>query len=403
MSAHTLRHLRNLCLNGKSGQLARADHLPIYGSLWQNQCVNIAQAISLPRLEGELRERFLAIQADRSLPIVRMAYIAAAVLMLLFIGWDALIDTSAVPRTLPVRAACSVAFVALFLFARARGAVTRLNMLNVLASLVAGFGISIVLGMLPRGFDFGAAGLTMVVFAGVAVTPTWRHTSFGGLVVMASANGVMLLTGQGWFTYAQVDGYLLTSVVLAGLLSYFLEQRHLRAFLLESELQRQATTDMLTGAANRRHFMDTAQREIERARRYGNKLSMLMLDIDHFKRVNDTYGHAVGDEVLRQLPKTVTPLLRKLDFMGRLGGEEFAILLVETDGDAAAIVAERLRKGLQGVEVRTMGVQLHFTVSIGCTEVRVKDQGEDVKAALERADEALYRAKDSGRNKVVVG
>ncbi len=354
-------------------------------------------------MDAELRERFFLSQSERCLPIARIAYMAGAVLMFGFLASDALIKPDAVWQTLPVRAISSAAFLALYFFSRAKDAPKRLNLLNLLASLVAGFGISIVLAMLPHGFDYGVAGLTMVIFAAVALTPAWRQALKGGAVVLAVANAVLVLTSQGWFSFGHLNIYLLPSLALASLLSYFLEARHLRAFVLEAELERRATTDVLTGVANRRHFTETAEREIDRARRYGNKLSVLMLDIDHFKRINDTYGHAVGDEVLKILPGVVKPLLRKLDFMGRLGGEEFAVMLVETDGEGAAVVAERLRKGMAAIEVRALGVHLHFTASIGCTEVRVNEQAEDLKRALERADEALYKAKESGRNRVVVG
>ena len=369
---------------------------------WQTREVD-NRTITVARLDADLRGRFAASQNERSLPIARMAYLAGAVLMFGFLASDALLDPSLIWRTLPVRAVASAAFLALYYFSRAKDAALRLNMLNLLASLVAAVGVSVVLAMLPQGFVHGVAGLTMVVFAAVAVTPSWRQTLYGGLVVVGLSNTLLVLTGQGWFSFGQLNIYVLPSLALAALLSYLLGERHLRTFALEAELERRATTDVLTGVANRRHFSETAEREIDRARRYGNKLSLLMLDIDHFKRINDTHGHAVGDEVLKRLPQVVQPLLRKLDFMGRLGGEEFAIMLLETDGEGAAVVAERLRKGLAAVEVRALGVHLHFTVSIGCTEVRMKEQAEDLKSALERADEALYKAKDSGRNRVVVG
>jgi diguanylate cyclase (GGDEF)-like protein len=362
-----------------------------------------SRTITLARFDDDLRARFLITQNERALPIARIAYLAGAFLMVAFVASDAMIGSDKISLTLPVRVISSAAFLALYFFSRRRDTAARLNLLNLLASLIAGVGISVVLAMLPHGFDFGVAGLNMVIFAAVALTPSWRQTFNGGLVITLVANALLVLTSQGWFSFAQLNIYLVPSLALASLLSYFLEARHMRAFALEAELERRATTDVLTGVANRRHFTETAEREINRARRYGNKLSVLMLDIDHFKKVNDTYGHAVGDEVLKILPGVVQPLLRKLDFMGRLGGEEFAVVLVETDGDGAAVVAERLRKGLQAVEVRALGVHLHFTVSIGCTEVRVNEQAEDLKRALERADEALYKAKESGRNRVVVG
>jgi diguanylate cyclase (GGDEF)-like protein len=362
-----------------------------------------SRTITLSRFDAPLRARFLSTQKERALPIARIAYLAGAVLMIAFLAADALIYPDGILKTLPVRATCSAAFLTLYFFSRTRNAAKMLHLLNLMASLIAGVGISLVMAMMPRGFELGVAGLNMVIFAAVALAPSWRQTLYGGLIIMVAANVLLIWTGQGWFSFGLVNIYVAPSLALATLLSYFQDKRHLRAFALEAELERRATIDVLTGVANRRHFSETAEREIDRAKRYGNKLCVLMLDIDHFKNVNDTHGHAVGDEVLKVLPGVVTPLLRKLDFMGRLGGEEFAVILVETDADAAVVVAERVRKAIYAAEVRALGVHLHFTVSIGCTEICANDPAEDLKAALERADEALYKAKESGRNRVVVG
>lgn len=136
-------------------------------------------------------------------------------------------------------------FLALYYFSRAKDAALRLNMLNLLASLIAGVGVSVVLAMLPQGFAHGVAGLNMVVFAAVAVTPSWRQTLNGGLVVLGVANALLALTSQGWFSFGQLNIYLVPSLALATLLSYLLQARHLRAYALEAELERRATTDVL--------------------------------------------------------------------------------------------------------------------------------------------------------------
>ena len=166
---------------------------------------------------------------------------------------------------------------------------------------------------------------------------------------------------------------------------------------MEEELRRLATIDSLTGINNRRNFLDLAQREISRSSRYDRPFSMVMLDIDHFKKVNDTYGHSVGDKVLLEFCAVCLKQIRENDIMGRLGGEEFAIALVECDTEMAAIVAERIRQAVASHVVSSGGEEIRFTVSIGVTSMW---QGCDLSSILERADNAMYRAKENGRNQV---
>ncbi|MBF0354030.1 MAG: diguanylate cyclase [Alphaproteobacteria bacterium] len=168
---------------------------------------------------------------------------------------------------------------------------------------------------------------------------------------------------------------------------------------MEEELRLLATTDSLTGINNRRHFMEIATAETERARRYGHTLSAMMLDIDHFKKVNDTYGHAAGDDVLRAMTKICSSILRKGDALGRLGGEEFAILLPETEIKGALTLAERLRENIAQAQVQSGIDTIRFTTSIGVSQLYPGEQS--VEALLSRADDALYEAKNSGRNKVM--
>ncbi|HEY3328105.1 MAG TPA: PAS domain S-box protein [Novimethylophilus sp.] len=169
---------------------------------------------------------------------------------------------------------------------------------------------------------------------------------------------------------------------------------------LERELERQAHTDYLTGLANRRHFLELAEHEIAHARRYGGELSVAMLDLDHFKNVNDTYGHQVGDVVLKELAKICQRTLREVDVIGRLGGEEFAILFPETGGNEAYDIIERLREAIATTAVPLEHAQtLHFTASIGIASFVRADANIDI--LLNRADKALYEAKISGRNRIV--
>ena len=164
-------------------------------------------------------------------------------------------------------------------------------------------------------------------------------------------------------------------------------------------LERLATTDPLTGANNRRSFFEQGEKELHRARRHKRPLSLMMVDIDHFKRVNDTHGHAIGDAVLKRLVSKCNDTLRTQDILGRFGGEEFAAVLPEVGLASATKAAERLRRALEDLEVETSEGTLKFTVSIGVSECRYDD--ESLETALARADNALYSAKESGRNRVV--
>lgn len=169
--------------------------------------------------------------------------------------------------------------------------------------------------------------------------------------------------------------------------------------MLELELTRQAHIDYLTGVSSRRFFMEQAEQELSRAVRYGNFLSVLMLDLDHFKRINDTYGHKIGDSVLKMLAQICRENLRDVDIVGRIGGEEFAVLLPETNCEAALEAGERLRGAIASKKLPLDGgLPLRMTVSIGVTTLTSTEDNMD--ALLNRADKALYEAKTGGRNQV---
>lgn len=165
------------------------------------------------------------------------------------------------------------------------------------------------------------------------------------------------------------------------------------------ELQRLATTDFLTGICNNRCFFATGEREIQRARRYGRPLGVLMFDIDHFKRVNDTHGHAAGDQVLVAIAAACRNFLRDIDVFGRLGGEEFAILLPETDLAGARTTAERLRSAICETRIEAGTARLQVTISLGVSVLLPED--DEIEQVLKRADAAMYEAKRDGRNRTM--
>jgi len=189
---------------------------------------------------------------------------------------------------------------------------------------------------------------------------------------------------------------------LAARIGVHLRLRKLQAELVRTnaELQRLTQTDHLTDVANRRHLAERLEEEFLRARRYDRPLSVGLLDIDHFKRLNDTHGHPAGDHALVEVAKIIKHTLRCHDFVARYGGEEFAMLLPETAADRAIMALERLRSAIERADIRYEGQRLLVTVSLGMASFphELVSKASDF---ITLADAALYDAKRSGRNRVV--
>ena len=182
-----------------------------------------------------------------------------------------------------------------------------------------------------------------------------------------------------------------------------LKLKELREALQEKnrQLQEMANRDGLTGLYNHRYFHEQLSKDLLRARRYHESLSCVLLDIDYFKKFNDTHGHQTGDVVLSTLGHVIKDSIRDSDFGARYGGEEFALILYHTDGPSAYEVAERLRRMVEDCEVHDKGNVLHVTISVGVATFP-HEAIEDSKKLIECADKALYRAKENGRNRVEV-
>ena len=166
---------------------------------------------------------------------------------------------------------------------------------------------------------------------------------------------------------------------------------------LENELEKLATTDRLTQVFNRTKFHEVMKIELERVKRYNHPLSMVMFDIDHFKKVNDIYGHSVGDYVLQTLTQIVREILREIDYLVRWGGEEFIIITPETNIEKAEVLAERIRRATEDYTFDQAG---KITISLGVAQFK-KNDTEDT--FIKRVDDAMYQAKQKGRNRVKVG
>jgi diguanylate cyclase len=166
------------------------------------------------------------------------------------------------------------------------------------------------------------------------------------------------------------------------------------------ELEKKLNQDQLTGAANRRAYDKRIEEEMSRFLRYKTHFSLLIIDADKFKRINDNYGHAVGDKCLQELIKRTQPLLRKNDMLARYGGEEFVVIMPETDAEGARQAAEKIRQTIEKIEFLYKKKKVKVTVSIGVTQT--KEEDKKYQQVFERADIAVYKAKENGRNQVLV-
>ena len=200
------------------------------------------------------------------------------------------------------------------------------------------------------------------------------------------------------FVLLSMVGGLLILIAAGAVFFYRKDRRYRRSLVAMNEhLEKLARTDPLTGCANRRHFMEVLSEEKLRNVRYGNQFCLMSIDLDRFKSINDRYGHPAGDQVLCNFVSLVQTMLRPIDLLGRVGGEEFCILLPQTSIESAKVVAERIRVSVEMSSVKSNDEFIQYTISIGLTQWDIgNDETED--DILNRADSLLYEAKSSGRN-----
>ena len=217
-------------------------------------------------------------------------------------------------------------------------------------------------------------------------------------VVIAKFVATLLPDGAGEFN---ITIAIAVPLLITPPLSYIFMSLYFELEKVRKEVHALAITDELTRVFNRRYFMKLVKQELERAKRYQHTLSIIIFDIDNFKKINDNYGHLCGDAVLQKLTLACRVILRQCDTLARFGGEEFILLLPETDETSAQQVASRLRQLVAEHVVEYNGAQIQVTISIGVTTYDpTMDTLDDL---LNRADQALYRAKRMGKNRLQVG
>jgi len=234
----------------------------------------------------------------------------------------------------------------------------------------------------PRRLMVASLGVAAIVLAGRGIA-----------AVFVSEPVHFLLAPSG---FAAVTVVAALAALLAATFAFLL-LHHARS---QGEATRLSTTDPLTGAFNRRTFHEIAEREMSRARRANQPLSIIMLDIDHLRRLNDDFGHEAGDEVLQRLADLVQTALRKEDMLVRFAGEQFLVMLPEVSGPGAVVVAGRIRRSVADAPIEAAGQLLQVTVSLGVA-ARLDEGPESVDGLVARAESALALAKQRGRNRVV--
>lgn len=349
--------------------------------------------------------------APRNATALRIELALGGVMIPGFWALDWFVIPDAVWITLWIRLACTAVGVALLVAAaRApRWFERHVGPLSVAFSLLVAWSIAVMCFM-HAGYESPYyAGIDLLVLC-VGLLFSWRTSmavafNLGIYAFYMGPLALGLLSIRDFPSALTNQFFLISTMVVTALSQHYRRRLERREFdaqeaqrHLLAEVQQMATVDWLTGIYNRRHFFRLGEDELERSRRYQHPISVLMIDVDRFKPINDNYGHSVGDQVLATVAKRLVGGLRKSDIAGRYGGEEFAMVLPETDLASATSVAERLRESIARAPVDTAEGPLQVTVSVGVAPVA---DSEHLLDALTRADAGLYAAKRAGRNRVV--
>lgn len=355
--------------------------------------------LPLLRFDAAMEAAYLKDRARQRSDMFRGAIAASLLLVLLFAGWDYQLAPDLFQQNLMWRLLLALGPAAVLLLSYSARLRPHMSIIVCGATWYCTAMLTVLLQHLPNGHVIGMAGYAnfyMWMLTGViALTYRGMQIAMAGYVLIplsmllwwhAPADAIINFTWQSLSLYAFVS-----------YLALILDYGRRKTFVLRRRLEQLAMMDSLTGLFNRREFLLRCQHELERHRRYRHTLTFLMLDIDFFKPINDQYGHLGGDEVLRQISDVIRASIRDADIVGRLGGEEFALLLPETQLADGMALAERLREAIAGKPMSSGLHTLNVTVSIGAASYR---HGDDLSRLLRTADEGMYLAKHNGRNRV---
>lgn len=354
--------------------------------------------IKLPRFDAVTERRFGDWRTERLRDVLPGPILVGAMALLGFSVWDWALDPAQLPMVLTVRLLAMLVMLhcAWRIGRDKRAPFGTLSFLTITTGTAA---IALTQAIVTDGFVYGSAGLALFPTVSAIAVVRARDVPLLNIAPFVLVVALLWMSGVRGFAAFNVLAFLSTGIFTAYIVALALERAARQSFQLELQLEAEARLDPLTGLANRRRLEEQAATEVERTRRFARPLSLLLIDVDHFKRVNDNHGHPIGDEVLRALAGLCGTQLRQTDLLARLGGEEFVALLPETRIDDATALAERLRARVAAEAVLNHPVRLQITISIG-----VATYGGDIRSwdgMMAAADRAMYVAKDQGRNRVV--
>jgi len=361
----------------------------------------VSQSQSSPSLHQlEIDARFRESRIESLISVNQNTFWAIAIMVPAFSMWDYFADHTNWRKAFAVRLVGALLVVATGLYQKLPGRSRSLPLMVKLRLVIAVLTVAIAASTLHYGFGYNVAGLVVIVLTGPYIAIDSRDLLNTNFAAVAALGVVLLALPLDPFDKVGTAVFVALAVAVSTLLGRVLEASNRRAFTLEQELHRDARTDSLTGLANRRALDERGRIELKMARRTRTPVSVLLCDLDHFKSVNDQYGHEVGDAALMTTADVLRSALRESDALGRWGGEEFIAVLPATGQAGAVEVAERMRAAIAATRFR--GLDAGGTISIG-----VASSGDFTDPLLEwdlllkEADQRLYRAKRDGRNRVV--
>jgi diguanylate cyclase (GGDEF)-like protein len=354
------------------------------------------------QLEPDLDAQFRESRAAALIAVNLNTFWSMAIILLGFALWDAFVDPAHWRLAFTARLIGAAVVIATGLFQQLPGRAHWMPVLAKVRLVTAVIASAIAFAMLDRGYGFGVAGLVVIILTGPYSAIDARDLRLTNLLVIAALVPVLFVVSLAPFDIIGTAVWVLLAVATSTLLGRVLEASNRRAFALELELHTDARTDSLTGLHNRRAMLERGRVEMKRAKRTATPVSVILCDLDHFKNINDKYGHETGDAALVKAAAVLRGALRESDALGRWGGEEFMAVLPATDAHGAAEVAERMRVAIERTTFE--GHQEGATISLGvATSLSLEDPVFEWDLMMKEADQRLYRAKHEGRNRVVSG
>jgi diguanylate cyclase (GGDEF)-like protein len=352
------------------------------------------------RFAPEVEQQFRESRAAGLRAVNANTFWSIAVALMAFSAWDYYADPAHGFAALRVRAAAVTLIVATGLFQKLPG---RLHWLPQLAKvrLVTAVVASLIAALtLDRGYGFGVAGVVAIILTGPYSAIDARDLLKTNVAALTAIALVLLGAQLSAFDAIGTIVFVLLGALASTLLGRVLEASNRRAFALERELHRDARTDALTGLHNRRAMEERGLLELKRAERTSVAVSLILCDLDHFKAINDKYGHETGDEALRLVARVLRGALRETDMLARWGGEEFMVVLIDTPMRLAIEIAERMRAAVGSTTFPDLPGGA--TISVGVSTIdRVHAPLAAWDSLLKEADQLLYQAKKEGRNRVI--